>query len=118
MTVLVASPMSSALTKEMAARYEIVGLDSPFADAIGRLPASVRDAVDAIVALGIERLDAAALALFPRLGMIVCLGSGYDGIDMNAAASRGITIAHSPGANAASVADVAIALVIECVRDI
>jgi len=58
------------------------------------------------------------LSQFASVRIIVCLGTGYDGIDLAAAAASGVTVAHSPGANAASVADVAIALVIECVRDI
>jgi lactate dehydrogenase-like 2-hydroxyacid dehydrogenase len=118
MTVLVASPMSRALTTALAARYATAHLDGTLAEALPKLPPEARLEVDAMVALGIEGIDAATLYLLPTLRIIVCLGSGYDGIDLEAAARRGVAVAHSPGANASSVADVAIALVIECVRDI
>src|SRR6185312_2910451 len=49
-------------------------------------------------------------------GAIVCYGSGYDGIDLVAAARRGITIGHSPGANASSVADIAMTLMLAVTR--
>jgi len=117
-TVLLASPMSRPLTAELAARYQVVQQAGSFADAAANLPVETRARIDAIVALGTEGIDAGALSRFPSARIIVCLGSGYDGIDLNAAAEKDVTVAHSPGANAASVADVAIALVIECVRDI
>jgi hydroxypyruvate reductase len=52
----------------------------------------------------------------PSLGAIVCYGTGYDGVDRAAAAKRRILIAHSPGANAASVADIAVILMLTATR--
>jgi hydroxypyruvate reductase len=52
----------------------------------------------------------------PKLGAIVCYGTGYDGIDLKAAAARGIAVGHSPGANASSVADIALTLMLGAVR--
>jgi lactate dehydrogenase-like 2-hydroxyacid dehydrogenase len=52
----------------------------------------------------------------PKLGAIVCYGTGYDGIDLNAAAQRNIAVGHSPGANAASVADIAVILMLAATR--
>ena len=46
--------------------------------------------------------------LMPKLGAIVCYGTGYDGVDLAAAAQRKIAVGHSPGANASSVADIAV----------
>jgi lactate dehydrogenase-like 2-hydroxyacid dehydrogenase len=54
--------------------------------------------------------------VLPKLGAIVCYGTGYDGVDLAAAASRGIAVANSPGANAASVADIAVTLMLAAVR--
>jgi lactate dehydrogenase-like 2-hydroxyacid dehydrogenase len=116
--VLVASPMSPSLMAALEASYDIVRLEGAFEEAAPLLAQRRRNAVQGMVVLGIERLDEAALARFPALRVIACLGSGYDGIDLAAARRRGIVVAHSPGVNAASVADVAIALVIECVRDV
>src|SRR5262249_10922469 len=50
------------------------------------------------------------------LKAIVCYGTGYDGVDLAAAKSRGITVGHSPGANAASVADIAVILALAVTR--
>ena len=52
----------------------------------------------------------------PRLGAIVCYGTGYDGVDLAAAAARNIAVGHSPGANAASVADIAMTLLLAATR--
>jgi lactate dehydrogenase-like 2-hydroxyacid dehydrogenase len=54
--------------------------------------------------------------LMPALGAIVCYGTGYDGVDLTAAAARNIAVSHSPGANAASVADVALMLMLAATR--
>src|SRR5215469_14634290 len=54
--------------------------------------------------------------LMPKLGAIVCYGTGYDGVDLKAAAERKIAIGHSPGANAASVADIAVTLMLAATR--
>jgi lactate dehydrogenase-like 2-hydroxyacid dehydrogenase len=54
--------------------------------------------------------------MMPRLGAIVCYGTGYDGVDMKAARERNIAVGHSPGANAASVADIAVTLMLAATR--
>ena len=57
-----------------------------------------------------------AMDLMPKLGAIVCYGTGYDGVDLEAAAKRNIAVGHSPGANAASVADIAVTLMLAATR--
>jgi glyoxylate reductase len=54
--------------------------------------------------------------LLPKLKAIVCYGTGYDGVDLEAAAKRNIAVGHSPGANAASVADIAVILMLAATR--
>jgi hydroxypyruvate reductase len=54
--------------------------------------------------------------MMPKLGAIVCYGTGYDGVDLKAAAARNIAVGHSPGANAASVADIAVTLMLAATR--
>ena len=46
--------------------------------------------------------------MMPSLGAIICYGTGYDGVDLRAAAERKMRVGHSPGANASSVADIAV----------
>jgi hydroxypyruvate reductase len=54
--------------------------------------------------------------MLPKLGAIVCYGTGYDGVDLKAAAARNIAVGNSPGANASSVADMALTLTLASVR--
>ena len=72
--------------------------------------------VTAMVTAGATSLGAAQMDLMPKLGAIVCYGTGYDGVDLAAAAQRKITVAHSPGANASSVADIAVILMLTVTR--
>jgi lactate dehydrogenase-like 2-hydroxyacid dehydrogenase len=72
--------------------------------------------VRALITAGGKSLGAAVMDQFPSLGVIVCYGTGYDGIDLAAAAARNIAVGHSPGANAASVADIAVTLMLAVTR--
>ena len=68
------------------------------------------------VTMGTVATTREAMELFPALGLVCCIGSGFEGVDLAAARARGIRVAHSPGANAGSVADVAVGLMIASVR--
>lgn len=72
--------------------------------------------IRAMITAGGTPLSGAAMDLLPKLGAIVCYGTGYDGIDLAAAAKRNIAVGHSPGANAASVADIAVTLMLAATR--
>jgi len=72
--------------------------------------------IRAMITAGGTPLGADAMDMLPKLGAIVCYGTGYDGVDLAAAAKRGIAVGNSPGANAASVADIAVTLVLAAVR--
>jgi lactate dehydrogenase-like 2-hydroxyacid dehydrogenase len=92
-------------------------------DAAGRKPNEVFSADDlgsvrAVLAAGGQKLGGDVMDLLPRLGAIVCYGTGYDGVDLKAAAARKIAVGNSPGANASSVADMALALTLASVRRI
>jgi hydroxypyruvate reductase len=72
--------------------------------------------IRALITAGATPLRAADMDRLPQLGAVVCYGTGYDGVDLAAAAARGIAVGHSPGANAASVADVAMTLLLAATR--
>jgi len=74
--------------------------------------------VRAVLAAGGQKLGGEVMDMLPKLGAIVCYGTGYDGIDLKAAAARNIAVGHSPGANASAVADMALALTLASVRRI
>jgi D-3-phosphoglycerate dehydrogenase len=63
-------------------------------------------------------LSADAIASAPNLTIIASHGTGTDSIDKNVAAERGISIASTPGTNALSVAEHALALIFACARHI
>ena len=71
-----------------------------------------------MITAGGTALGAAALDMLPKLEAIVCYGTGYDGVDLAAVAKRGIALGHSPGANAASIGYVCLALALENMRKI
>src|SRR5207248_2325737 len=54
----------------------------------------------------------------PRLRVISRLGVGYDAIDVDEATRRGVVVCTTPGANHHSVADLAVGLILACVRQI
>ncbi|MCG6121480.1 MAG: 2-hydroxyacid dehydrogenase [Microvirga sp.] len=72
----------------------------------------------AVLVYGGSPFEASTMDRFPRLELICCYASGYDGVDLDAARARGVAVAHSPGANAPMVADFALGLMIATVRRI
>jgi lactate dehydrogenase-like 2-hydroxyacid dehydrogenase len=112
--VLVYSRFPKALMLRIGERFDLL-------DAAGKPPNEMFSAeqlsdVRAMITAGGTPLGAGIMDLMPKLAAIVCYGTGYDGVDLLAAASRNITVGHSPGANAASVADIAVTLMLAAVR--
>ena len=69
-----------------------------------------------MITAGGTPLSGKIMDMMPKLGAVVCYGTGYDGVNKKAAAARKITVGHSPGANAASVADIAVTLMLAATR--
>ena len=114
--VLIYSRFPKTMMARFAERFDL--LDTGGKPACEVFPAEEFDGIRALLTAGGTPLDAAAMDLFPKLGAIVCYGTGYDGIDLKAAAARNIAVGHSPGANAASVADIAMTLMLATTRRI
>ena len=74
------------------------------------------DPVAIIVRYG--KVGAAAMEAAPRLKVISKHGSGTDTIDKAAAAARGIEVVAAAGANAAAVAEQAMALLLACAKSV
>ncbi|MFO1270742.1 MAG: NAD(P)-dependent oxidoreductase [Rubrivivax sp.] len=74
------------------------------------------DPVAIIVRYG--KVGAAAMAAAPSLTVISKHGSGTDTIDKAAAAARGIQVVAAAGANAAAVAEHALALLLACAKSV
>ena len=97
-------------------RYELL-------DAAGKPPAEMFSAdqlagIRAMITAGGTPLGGAMMDMMPKLAAIVCYGTGYDGVDLAAAAKRGIAVGHSPAANASAVADLAVTLMLAVTRRI
>ena len=73
--------------------------------------------VDATIASG-ESYGRAAFDAAPQLRVISRTGVGYDAIDLNEAARRGVLIGITPGVNQDAVAEHAFALLLAIVKDI
>lgn len=79
--------------------------------------AALLPGVDGYIA-GLDQVDAAALEAADRLKVIARYGVGVDGIHLAAAAARGITVTNTPGANSASVAELALGLILALARQL
>ncbi|MFL5310619.1 MAG: 2-hydroxyacid dehydrogenase [Myxococcales bacterium] len=73
-------------------------------------------AVRGIATRGRDRLDAASFARLPALEIIANFGVGYDSIDVDAAARRGMVVTNTPDVLNDEVADFAVALLLATVR--
>jgi hydroxypyruvate reductase len=112
--VLVHSRFPKAMLKRFGERFEL--MDAGGKPARELFAAEQLAGVRAMITAGGRSLGGAAMDLFPSLGAIICYGTGYDGIDLEAARARKIVVGHSPGANASSVADIAITLMLATTR--
>lgn len=79
------------------------------------LHAGLADA-DGLVVRSATKVTADLIGRAPRLRAIARAGTGVDTIDVAAATARGIAVMNSPGANAVSVAELAMGLMLSLVR--
>src|SRR5260221_2445335 len=112
--VLVYSRFPKAQMVRFGERFELMDAAGKPLDEV--FTAAQLSEIRAVLTAGGSPFSADAMDLMPKLGAIVCYGTGYDGVDLAAAAKRGIAVGHSPGANAASVADIAVTLMLATTR--
>ncbi len=114
--VLLGARVPDGFAQRLSERYDVVGpLPAPFPQSVAALPPADAARVRAVITMGTVDTSRAALSCLPALGLVSCIGSGYEGVDLAAAAERGIAVTHSPGANASAVADLALGLLIASV---
>jgi D-3-phosphoglycerate dehydrogenase len=80
------------------------------------LAALLSDADGLIV--GAVPLTAAHFSAAPRLRVVAMHGVGVDHIDLSAAVTHGVVVANAPGSNDDAVAELTIALMLACLRQI
>jgi D-3-phosphoglycerate dehydrogenase len=93
-----------------------ITLDHPDAPAGPDLATRLRDA-EALIVRGTV-VDSALLAMAPKLRMVCRHGVGYDLVDVPAMTARGVLVMITPEANAASVAEHALMLMLAVARQV
>lgn len=63
-------------------------------------------------------MDAQSIDAFPNLEIIAHFGVGYDSVDVHHAAARGIMVTHTPNVLNEDVADIAIGLLLNAIREL
>ena len=112
-TVLVAGNLHPHAVKRLADTFDIVRLEKADPAAVTRdLAARVRG-VAAATGVGAAFIDA-----LPDLQIVANFGVGYDGIDSRHCATRGIMVTNTPDVLTDEVADTAVGLLINAIREL
>jgi D-3-phosphoglycerate dehydrogenase len=96
---------------DVVARYELSGVRDPDELAQGL------DGAWAVIAAS-EPYTREVFAGAPSLKAILRWGTGSDAIDIDAATGAGVAVVTTPGVNAEAVADMALALMLSCIRGV
>lgn len=114
---LIALPAATQarLRRDYALHLAPDGLNEAWLSQFGD-PGTQQQAIRAVVTNGSTGLSAAQMASLPALEIVSAFGTGYENIDVAAAARRGIVVTHAPSANAATVADHAIGMLLALAR--
>lgn len=112
--VLIYSRFPKAQMVRIGERYDLLdGMGKP---PIETFSAEKLKSIRAMITAGGQVIPSSVLDTLPSLRAIVCYGTGYDGVDLAETARRKIAVGNSPAANAASVADIAMTLMLAATR--
>jgi len=112
--VLIAEELSPATVDALGPDFEIRHVDG--ADRAALLAAIVD--VDAILIRSATRVDAEALSFAKKLKVVARAGVGLDNVDVKAATQAGVMVVNAPTSNIVSAAELAVALLLACARNI
>lgn len=113
--VLQVGPLKPSLTETLQRDYAALVLPDDPAER-GRVLAEAAGSVTVAVTSGRTGVDAALITALPHLRAIVHFGVGYDTTDIEAAAARGISVSNTPDVLTDCVADTAVGLMIDTLR--
>lgn len=105
--------MPDVVERQLAPRFTLVG-DMDVDGAVAAHGPRIR----AIATRGRIPVDEALMARLPALEIIANFGVGYDSVDAQAAARRGVMVTHTPDVLNEDVADLALGLLLATVRDL
>jgi len=114
-SVLQVGPLKQSLEQQLADEYAAHVLPEEPADRDDFLAAHGAE-ITAVVTSGRTGVDAELMAALPNLGAVVNFGVGYDTTDVDAAAARGIGVSNTPDVLTDCVADTAVGLMIDVLR--
>jgi gluconate 2-dehydrogenase len=93
--IAVARRIFPALIDELRRRYDVRDNQDDASLTAPALAARLADADGALITAG-ERIDAALLAVAPRLKVVANIGVGYNNIDLAACTAAGVLVTHTP----------------------
>ncbi|TDO08217.1 lactate dehydrogenase-like 2-hydroxyacid dehydrogenase [Mycobacterium sp. BK086] len=113
--VLQVGPLKPSLAQALQDRYAARVLPDDAAGRAAFLAAHGADVI-AVVTSGRTGVDRTLMADLPNLGAVVNFGVGYDTTDIDAAAARGVSVSNTPDVLTDCVADTAVGLMIDTLR--
>jgi lactate dehydrogenase-like 2-hydroxyacid dehydrogenase len=114
-SVLQVGPLKPSLAQTLADQYGASMLPDEPAARDAFLSSHGRE-IGVVVTSGRTGVDAALMAQLPSLGAVVNFGVGYDTTDLDAATARGIGVSNTPDVLTDCVADTAVGLTIDVMR--
>lgn len=90
------------------------GRSGPLDEVLAQRGAEIRG----LLTRGSAEVSAAVIKALPKLEIIANIGVGYNGVDVAAAAGRGVVVTNTPGVLTDEVADFAVALLLATIREI
>ena len=119
MTLKFAEVSREPIRKLESAGFHITECDYDTANAVPEEKfCELIQGVDVLVVTGMFPVCRKVIESADRLKMIAIRSSGFDGTDLEAAKEKGILVTHNPGANANSVADMTIGLMLAVLKKI
>ncbi|MGE2718402.1 2-hydroxyacid dehydrogenase [Mycolicibacterium celeriflavum] len=113
--VLQVGPMMPALAQSLHDDYDAYVLPGDPGERAAFLSEHGGE-ITAVVTSVVGGADAALIEALPNLAVIVNFGVGYDSVDVDAAVRRGIAVSNTPDVLSDAVADTAVGLVIDTMR--
>jgi len=111
-------PFSNYLEGELKKRFEVIPWHAMSADEQAAWLAENAGSVDAAATAGHIGCATELLTALPNLKVIATNGVGFDKVDVDLAASRGVYVSTTPGLLSEDVADLAVGLTISLLRRI
>ncbi|MEU0265998.1 2-hydroxyacid dehydrogenase [Nocardioides sp. NPDC006303] len=114
--ILQVGPLKPSLAATLTDRYDALVL--PDDDSRAAFLAEHGSSIGAVVTTGRAGVPADLMAQLPALGAVVNFGVGYDTTDVEAAAARDVLVSNTPDVLTDCVADTAIGLAIDTLRQL